>query len=72
MACGVKVTMILVYDLALTVPSILENENTFLSSVKNWKDVGRSLSLQMLRSLLVLLPSYTSPKCMDFADRLTL
>jgi hypothetical protein len=26
----------------------------------------------MLRSLLVLLPSCTSPKCIDFADRLTL
>jgi len=64
--------IILVCDLALTEPSILEKEKTFLSSVKNWKVVGRSLSLQMFNSLLVLLPSCTSPKCIDLFDRLTL
>jgi len=47
--------MILVEDLAFTVPSTFEKENTFLLSVMNWKDVGNSLSLMMFRSLLVLL-----------------
>jgi hypothetical protein len=63
--------MILVCDLALTTPSILENEYTFLSSVKNWKVVGRSLSLQMFKRRLVLLPNCTSPKCIEVAESLT-
>jgi len=58
-------------DLAFTTPSSLEKENTFFLSLKNWNEVGRSLSLTMLRRRLVVWSSYTSPKWTDLLERYT-
>lgn len=67
-----KVTIILVEDFPFTVPSTLEKENTFLGSVMNWKEVGRSLSLMIFSNLLVLEPNWTSPKWIEETERWTL
>ena len=46
--------MILWEDYFFTVPSVIENENMLLLSVKNWNEVGRSLSLTTFRRRFVV------------------
>lgn len=53
--------MILCEELGFTMPCVIEKENKLLLSVKNWKEVGRSLLLTTLRSLLVDCWADTSP-----------
>ena len=38
----------------LTTPSVMENEYMLLLSVKNWKEVGKSLLFTTLRRRLVV------------------
>ena len=51
----------------LTTPSVMEKEYMLLLSVKNWKEVGKSLLFTTFKRRLVVCSVYTSPKCTDFA-----
>ena len=51
--------------LGLTIPSVMEKEYILLLSVKNWKEVGKSLLLTTFKRRFVVCYVYTSPKWTD-------